>query len=188
MLYRADLTEEELLTARVQAEGLINSRLLTIVSSDAADLEPLTPLHFLIGHCQVNTALEVAADLQEKAHPRQRWNCVQQVIKAIWKRWLREIVTKLNLTTKWCRAEKQMEVGDVLFCLEDSQPRARWPLRRVVATHPGADSTVRVVNIRMNGKCYRRSVHRLVPLEVEPDLNADDPTCSTAAVEMVEVV
>ena len=34
VLYKADLTEEELLTALVQAEALVNSRPLTVVSDD----------------------------------------------------------------------------------------------------------------------------------------------------------
>ena len=50
ILGSADITVEELLSAVVGAEGLINPRSLTYQSSDPADLTPLTPNHFLHGH------------------------------------------------------------------------------------------------------------------------------------------
>ena len=49
ILDSADITDEELLSAVIGAEGLINSRPLTYQSSDPADLTPLTPNHFLRG-------------------------------------------------------------------------------------------------------------------------------------------
>ena len=45
----ADINDEELLTAFVGAEGLINSRPLTYQSSHSVDDVPLTPNHFLQG-------------------------------------------------------------------------------------------------------------------------------------------
>ena len=45
----ADINDEELVTAFVGAEGLINSRQLTYQSSHPADNVPLTPNHFLCG-------------------------------------------------------------------------------------------------------------------------------------------
>ena len=49
ILSSADITDEELLSAVVGAEGLINSRPLTYQSSSPTDLTPLTPNHFLHG-------------------------------------------------------------------------------------------------------------------------------------------
>ena len=45
----ADINDEELVTAFVGAEGLINSIPLTYQSSHPADDIPLTPNHFLYG-------------------------------------------------------------------------------------------------------------------------------------------
>ena len=42
----ADITDEELLSAVVGAEGLIKSRPLTFQSANASDTIPLTPNHF----------------------------------------------------------------------------------------------------------------------------------------------
>ena len=168
LLYRADLTDEELQTALIQAEALLNSRPLTVVSSDADDPAPLTPLHFLVGHQDVSAALEDVADAERVVHPHRRWKYVQRLTRDVWSRWLKEVVPKLNVRSKWHRREQNVKVGDVMIVLEKHTPRIRWPLERVKATYPGEDGVVRVVDIKINGKIYRRSVGRLVPLEV-PD-------------------
>lgn len=48
MIGRAKLTYDELLTAIVEVEMILNSRPLTYVSPDDIE-EPLTPAHFLTG-------------------------------------------------------------------------------------------------------------------------------------------
>lgn len=45
----SNVTDENLHTAIVGAEGQLYSRPITYVSSDANDLTPLTPNHFIIG-------------------------------------------------------------------------------------------------------------------------------------------
>ena len=54
ILGKADINDEELTTAMVGAEGLINSRPLTYQSANPADDVPLTPNHFLHGQVGVN--------------------------------------------------------------------------------------------------------------------------------------
>ena len=49
ILGQADITDEELMTAIIGAEGLINSRPLTYQSANHEDDVPLTPNHFLHG-------------------------------------------------------------------------------------------------------------------------------------------
>ena len=56
VLNNADLTDEELLTAMVGAEGLMNSRPITYPNVD--DPEPLTPNHFLFNQVGGQFALE----------------------------------------------------------------------------------------------------------------------------------
>ena len=49
ILGQADINDEELMTAIIGAEGLINSRPLTYQSANHKDDVPLTPNHFLHG-------------------------------------------------------------------------------------------------------------------------------------------
>ena len=55
ILKDAGITDEELETAIVGAEGQLNSRPITYVSSDVDDLTPLTPNHFWWDNLAVST-------------------------------------------------------------------------------------------------------------------------------------
>ena len=59
-----------------------------------------------------------------------------------------------------------MAPGDVLLVMTKDTPRGNWPIGRVLEVFPGPDNVVRVVNIQVGGKIYRRAVHSLIPLEV----------------------
>ena len=77
ILKQAEVTDEELGTAIVQAEDLINSRPLTVMSTDARDLAPLTPTHFLVGRMDGPLPLEVMAEEEAVVDTRRRWMHVQ---------------------------------------------------------------------------------------------------------------
>ncbi|XP_065182163.1 uncharacterized protein LOC135812873 [Sycon ciliatum] len=163
-LAKADITDEELHTAFVIAEELINSRPLMPLSADPEDPEALTPQHFLAGRCSPPLPIELAADARDRVHPRERYVLVQQLLKEVWTRWLTEFVPLLNARKKWRRTQKNVEVGDVVLCMEPDTPRGKWPMGRVCNTFPGPDGCVRVVDVCMRGKTYRRSIHRLIPI------------------------
>ena len=164
ILKRADISDEELVTAVIQVEELMNSRPLTVVSSDADDLSPLTPMHFLAGRLDPPLALERHADEDVRVNPRKRWLVVQALVRAVWKRWVKEFVPLLNARRKWQQQRPNLAVGDIVLSLTATTPRGTWPMGKVVAVHPGPDNLVRVVDIRVGGKVYRRAVHQLVPL------------------------
>ncbi|XP_065182304.1 uncharacterized protein LOC135813015 [Sycon ciliatum] len=166
-LATAELTDEELHTAIVAAEDLINSRPLTTVSADAADLEPLTPQHFLAGRCDPPLPLEEKLNATEQVHPRDRFAVVQRTVKEVWRRWLLEFVPLLNQRRKWRKTQKNIAVDEVVLCIEPDTPRGSWPLGRVRRVFPGPDSCVRVVDVEIRGKIYRRAIQRLIPLPVE---------------------
>ena len=115
----------------------------------------------------MTVAAEVSADQEEIVHPRRRWKYVQRVVRDVWRRWLKELVPRLNARSKWQRQDKSIAKGDIVMVHEENAPRACWPIGRVVETFVGRDGVVRVVEVEMKGKIYRRSVHRLVPLDVE---------------------
>ena len=77
ILDSADITDEELLSAVVGAEGLISSRPLTYQSSDPAYLTPLTPNHFL--HGQLGGGFASDSVDSEAFNPRKRWRRVHVI-------------------------------------------------------------------------------------------------------------
>ena len=87
ILGNADVTDEELMTAFVSVEALINSRPLTYQSASPCDITPLTPSHFLHGELGGRAAPVPA---EGDRHPRTRWRRVQELTRHFWHRWLRE--------------------------------------------------------------------------------------------------
>lgn len=58
--------------------------------------------------------------------------------------------------------------------VDQSLPRAMWPVGRVKRTIPGADGRVRAAEVSVQGKTYTRPVARLIELPAFPDSPPDD--------------
>ena len=94
ILVNADITDEELMTAIIGAEGLINSRPLTYQSTDPADDMPLTPNHFLHGQIGGQFAPTTVDDTQ--FNRRKRWRRIQELVRPFWRGWLQEWLPSLG--------------------------------------------------------------------------------------------
>ncbi|XP_018402792.1 PREDICTED: uncharacterized protein LOC108779784 [Cyphomyrmex costatus] len=165
-LYRvtreAHLRYEELETLVIQIEAILNSRPLTPVSSDVADLTPLTPGHFVIG-----------APLTSYPEPSleripitrlSRWQRVEQIRQHFWQRWSKEYLHYCQQRNKWTIKENPLHIGQMVLLREDSASPLSWPLARIVELHPGNDNIVRTVTIRTSSGIYKRPITRLCVL------------------------
>ena len=94
----AEVNDKVLGTFIVGVESLMNSRPLTHVSGDLYDEPVLTPHHFLIGQIRGELALE-SVDYTS-INPRKRWRRVQELIRQIWRRWMREYLNSLGSRSK----------------------------------------------------------------------------------------
>ena len=85
-------------------------------------------------------------------------------MKHFWKRWSLEYLITLQKGYKWTRPSRNISVGDVVILFEDGMVPTRWPLARIVKTHPGRDGVVRVVDVKTSKGLYRRPVHKIAVL------------------------
>ena len=154
----ADLTDEELQTAIVNAEGLINSRPLTYHTANVNDIVPLTPNHFLIGQMGGEMAAEID---NTKMHPIKRWRRVQEITRHYWKRWIKEWLPSLNPRKKWQAKQRNIQCGDVVLILSHKTDRGKWPLGRVTEVIKSTDGNVRTVKLVENGKVIERGLNSL---------------------------
>lgn len=159
-LSHAGITDEELLTALVEVEGMLNSRPLLYCSSDPDDEPVLTPNHFLLG--QMGGPLAPYGTEELAYNPRQRWRFVQDLMAQFWQRWTREYLPTLQPRGKWLREKRDLVVDDVVLVADEKTPRGMWPLGRVCSTFPGKDGHVRKVEVLCRGKCYIRPITKLV--------------------------
>ena len=63
----------------------------------------------------------------------------------------------------YCRGLKS---GDVVLVLDQDILRGRWSLGRILQTYPRRDGDERVAKNQPSGKTLLRSIHKLVPLEL----------------------
>ena len=77
---------------------------------------------------------------------------------------------------KWTFPCRNFKVGDVVLLKDESLLDRSWPMAIITEVFPGPDNLVRVVNLRIKDKVYRRAVDRLVlllPDESEGDQGED---------------
>ncbi|XP_011860375.1 PREDICTED: uncharacterized protein LOC105557675 [Vollenhovia emeryi] len=156
------LTFEELSTVLIQIEACLNSRPICQVPSAAADLQPLTPGHFLIGGPLV--ALPEIDVTEVPINRLDRWQTVQRLAQDFWKRWSREYLTSLQGRSKWTREQTNLSTDDVVMIQDSNAPPLKWKLGKIIETHKGSDGRVRVVTLKTaNGIC-KRSITKLCKL------------------------
>ena len=162
ILGHRSLADEELHTAIVETEGILNSRPLQYVSCDPDEEPVLTPNHFLIG--QMGSQLAPVGTESLAYNPRHRWRYIQDLMGQFWRRWTKEYLTSLQPRGKWLQERESIKVGDVVLMSNQQAPRGIWPLARVVEVFPGSDSHIRTVRVLARGKEYVRPITKLVPL------------------------
>ncbi|XP_043271219.1 uncharacterized protein [Venturia canescens] len=136
------LTYEEYSTLLTEIEAILNSRPLTPLSSDPADLSVLTPAHFLVGDSLFQP---VQHDLRETPDNHlSRWEHLQKIRQKLWRRWQDEYLQELQKRSKWSKNGANIEVNTVVLLKDDNVSPLHWALGRIVELFPGPDGVVRV--------------------------------------------
>ena len=156
------LTDEVLSTTFCLAEHALNSRPLTPVSADPSDLGALTPNHFLLGNEARSLPSVIGVD--EFDH-RKRYARAQSYANAIWSRWIKKYVPALNRRSKWqTPAEHHLKTGDLVWLVEETNPRGYYLTARSSELLYGSDSVARSAALRTCTGSLVRPLVKLVPI------------------------
>ncbi|XP_063830265.1 uncharacterized protein LOC135079544 [Ostrinia nubilalis] len=158
--------EETLHTLLLEAEAIVNSRPLTHVSTEPDAEEALTPFTFLIGtpSYDLQTRPFNDTDLSSRA----QWRKAQRLADHFWQRFTKEYLPSLVPRRSSPTASTSFIIGDLVVIVDGTLPRRCWPRGRIVATYPGKDRIVRVVDVQTKGGVLRRPVKKLAKLVVSP--------------------
>ena len=178
VLGQAKFSHDELYTALVEVEMVLNSRPLTYVSADDLE-EPLTPSHLLVGRRLMSYPdhlLTADHGLDSDEEDGQKLNArlkhLNYSLDSFWKRWRREYLLELREAHRHHRSsgESQLVEGDIVVVYTDNQPRSCWKLGRIERMIIGADGQRRAATVRVsnNGRTstLNRPIQHLYPLEV----------------------
>lgn len=157
-------------TVLVEIEAILNSKPLGYVSSDVADLDPITPSSLLVG--QRETALPLAVYASTETIGRRQWRYSQALADQFWKRFTTEYLPSLQGRRKWVTERGNLEPGTPVMIVDQALPRARWLIGRVKNVVKGHDGRVRSAVMDTGGRTYHRPVARLIQL---PPYSDSDP-------------
>lgn len=158
------LTYEELQTVLTQIESIMNSRPLSVLSSDPHP-EVLTPAHFLM-----STPLQYlpAADLSEqRVNLHQRKQLLDSMVQSFWKKWHLEYLNSLQVRQKWAIPYKPIEIGTVVLVELENTPPLNWQLGIITEVYKGSNDTVRVAMVKTQSGFYKRAITKLYPIPTQ---------------------
>ena len=182
MIGQAHFTHDELLTAVVEIEAIINARPLSYVSAEDWE-SSLTPSHFLCGYRLLSLPenLTYCCPLGDEdftispAQATRRVKHLHNVLNHFWRRWRQEYLLELRECHRYSKGKESVsavEVGDIVLLHDDALPRSFWKLARVQELITGRDGRTRGAVIKVpasNGKIttLRRPLQLLYPLEIK---------------------
>ena len=165
-----------LLTLFKSVENIVNSRPLTTVSDNEEDVKAITPNDILRGWTHAGPPLPAVPEDSDD-HARQMWKRGQLLAETFWKRWSKEFLPQLLLRQKWNDAQDGIVEGDLVFLVDENQPRNHWERGYVSKVYPGKDGIVRVVEVTTNYSTYKRSVHQICPLGINMHNGVESSSC-----------
>ncbi|XP_067306912.1 uncharacterized protein [Pseudorasbora parva] len=164
------VAEDVLSTVLVEVEGILNSKPLGYVSTDVADIDPITPNILLMG--RRDASLPQVAYTQGDMG-RRRWRHCQNMVDQFWIQFTRNYLPTLQIRQKWKKSSENLEADAVVLIVDPQLPRAQWPIGRVQKTLPGSDGCVRTAEVVIDGKTYLRPVARLIKLPTVEGITKD---------------
>ena len=155
------LDDESLQTLMCEVESIINSRPLTIISSDVKDPYPLSPNQILT--MKTGIVLPPPGKFQRNdVYMRRRWRRVQYLCNLFWSRWKREYLPTLQERAKWNKVKRNLKVDDVVLVRDENAPRNVWPMGVVTKVEPDSKGLVRSVVLRTHTTELHRPVNKLI--------------------------
>ena len=167
------LDEESLRTFLTEAEGIVNSRPLTLEDLNNPEIEPISPNQILTMKTRVAPP-PPGVFQQEGVYARKRWRVVQHMANSFWSRWRKEYLQLQQSRQKWTETKRNLKVNDIVLVKDESAPRGQWPMGRVIEIHESSDGLVRSVSLFAKGTIYKRPIHKTVLL-----VASDEPKLGT---------
>ena len=172
VLFKKRINRDELATVLSEIQCRLNNRPLTYLDEEGP-LVPLTPSHLLTGRTINNLPSLVMEDQPDPIfHDHNILNAkfshLSNIINHFEKMWRSDYLTSLrekHYGAAGANQERVPKVGEVVI-VERQGPQHEWPLGRIVALHPDSENLVRIVDVSCEGVITKRTIDKLVPLEI----------------------
>ncbi|XP_071963463.1 uncharacterized protein [Antedon mediterranea] len=98
---------------------------------------------------------------KDEAYGKRRWRQVQYLANIFWTRWKKEYLPLLQKRHKWTTPRQNVEVCDIVLLVDETMPRGRWPMGKVISVYKGKDGKVRSVDVKIAGGVLKRPIAKL---------------------------
>ena len=147
------LDVERLITVFTEAEPIVNSRPITLVSDNPKDREALTPNHLLL---LKDSSVVLPGNFGKEDFYRKGWRHVQVLVEQFGGRWVVEYLTTLLQRSKWTETQRSLRIGDLELIVDNSLPRRMWPFARVTGVGVGRDGLLRFASVDTSSGTFVR--------------------------------
>ena len=98
---------------------------------------------------------------------KKRLNNRMRVRQRLWRLWAQQYLAELKQYHKWKDPTENLRVGEIVLIVDEFSGKPHYPRGRVIEVHPGADGLVRSVLLQTKNGVLRRSISKLVRLEID---------------------
>ena len=91
---------------------VLNGLLLTSISDDRSNFEPLTTNHHLIGEASTNHSPRNF--IEHEVSLRRKWKSIKAAMEMFWRRWIHEYLLILTIRQKYNSKSRNFKVGDLV--------------------------------------------------------------------------
>ena len=179
-LHHRQVTPDELVTILLEVEAIVNNRPLTYLDAHPDTGEILTPALLLYGRSiflfpfyeSENVPVDPVYNVDVLLSYHNYVNAiVHKFHKLFCESYLSALREKHYLSQQ---SPSQFPAEGELVILGIDQPRNLWHLGKVVKVIPSKDSIVREVEVLTKGSIIRRTINKLIPLELHCEIENDE--------------
>lgn len=156
-------------TLLTRIKAVLNSRPLTPLTTDQADLDYLSPGHFIVG--QLLLAIPPRTTFKSCINLSQRWKLLDQCHQSFWRRWSTEYLISLQVRSKWTIETSNVNVNDMVVITDKQSHPLAWRLGRIIAVLPGQDGVVRVVRLLTHRGQITQLVAKIIVLPTQKSIS-----------------
>ncbi|XP_033100193.1 uncharacterized protein LOC117103697 [Anneissia japonica] len=160
VLRQQTVCEDVLSTVLTEVESILNSRPLTSISQDIRDEQPLTPTHLLLLRQGPDAPLGNRVD-KSASYGKKRWLQVRYLASLFWTCWRKEYLPLLQQRNKWTTPKENVRKEDLVLLVDETTPKGRWPMGKVVQVYKSKDGRVRSVDVKVNNSVLKRQVVKI---------------------------
>ena len=193
-LHHRQVSSNELATILMEVEAVVNNRPLVYVNKDVTNEDTITPAHMLYGrklflYPTFETHDYEYDDVNNIAVLHAYNNKINNIIKRFTVLWSTEYLQSLREKhyLPYPAPLRIPCIGEVVVVKLDTD-KSKWVLGKIVSLLPGIDGAIREALVLTNGKTNRRTVDKLIPLEITPeppvvDIENEDPPLDDTQLE-----